>query len=148
MATLQARQARALEVHAERKRALFARIAGRLRIEPIDQRIARSRERLAALDERSARAFTRSTERRRERLDRTWRLAETLSYRSVLARGFALVADATGKPVRGAAVVVPGEALVIEFQDGKVGAVATGAPAAPKPKRAAKTKTAGQESLF
>jgi exodeoxyribonuclease VII large subunit len=142
------RQGRALEVHAERKRALFARVAGRLRIEPLSQRLSRGAVQLADIDGRGGRAFIRIVERNRDRLDRAWRLAETLSYRSVLARGFALVADADGKPVRAAAQVASGAALTIEFQDGKVGAIATGGGAEPRPKRAVKSKPPTQESLF
>jgi exodeoxyribonuclease VII large subunit len=146
LAALGERQGRALEVHAERKRALYARLAGRLRIEPIAQRVARGGVQIAEIDGRGGRAFVRIVERSRDRLDRAWRLAETLSYRSVLARGFALVADAEGRPVRAAAQVANGAALTIEFQDGKIGAVATGGE--PRPKRAAKPKTPTQESLF
>ena len=113
-------------MHAERKRALYARVAGRLRIETLAERVRRGQERLAAV----------------------WRVAETLSYKNVLARGFALVADAEGRPVRGAAQVASGAALTIEFQDGKIGAIATGGGAEPRPKRAAKPKPSTQESLF
>ena len=126
LAALGERQGRALEVHAERKRALYARVAGRLRIETLAERVRRGQERLAAV----------------------WRVAETLSYKNVLARGFALVADAEGRPVRGAAQVASGAALTIEFQDGKIGAIATGGGAEPRPKRAAKPKPSTQESLF
>jgi len=126
LAALGERQGRALEVHAERKRAGFARVAGRLRIETVAERVRRGQERLVAV----------------------WRVAETLSYKNVLARGFALVADAEGRPVRSAAQVASGAALTIEFQDGKVGAIATGGSAEPRPKRASKPKTPTQESLF
>ncbi|MCX5495945.1 exodeoxyribonuclease VII large subunit [Kaistia dalseonensis] len=148
LTALSDRQGRALEVHAERKRAVFARISGRLRIEPLSERVARGRDRLGQADERGARAFIRVTERLRDRLDRAWRLAETLSYRSVLARGFALVTDAEGRTVRAAATVTSGDALTIEFQDGKIGAVAAGGAAEPKPKKAPKAKPPTQESLF
>ena len=43
-----------------------------------------------------------------------------MSYKSVLARGFAVVRDAAGKPVRAAGLVQPGAALAIEFADGDV----------------------------
>ncbi len=65
-----------------------------------------------------------------DRLDGLSRLIESLSYEQVLARGFALVRDASGRPVASAAAVAPGAALSIEFADGKVDAVAEGrAPA-------------------
>ncbi|MEI4850468.1 hypothetical protein Q8G46_27800, partial [Klebsiella pneumoniae] len=81
LASLAQRQGRALETHAERKRALYLRSAGRLRIETIAERIGRGRDRLAEIDGRTGRAFVRLVERQRDRLDRAWRLAETLSYR-------------------------------------------------------------------
>lgn len=147
LASLAQRQGRALETHAERKRALYLRSAGRLRIEPIAERIGRGRDRLAEIDGRTGRAFVRLVERQRDRLGRAWRLAETLSYRSVLARGFALVTDEAGAPIRSASAVSPGDALAIAFHDGKVEATASGAPGRPKPKGRA-VKPAGQGSLF
>ncbi len=148
LATLAERQGRALEIHAERKRALYVRTAQRLRIEPLRDRLARGRDRLGEIDGRVDRAFVRLTERRRDRLDRVWRLAETLSYRSVLARGFALVTDSAGAPIRAAASVATGDVLTIEFQDGKIGAVASGAPATARPKTRSKAKPPAQDSLF
>jgi len=50
--------------------------------------------------------------------------------------------------VRTAATVASGQALTIEFQDGKIGAIAAGAATAPRPKKAAKPKPPTQESLF
>jgi exodeoxyribonuclease VII large subunit len=44
---------------------------------------------------------------------------ESVSYQSVLARGFALVRDARGRAVTQAAEVKPGAALTIAFQDGE-----------------------------
>ncbi len=147
LTSLSERQGRALDIHAERKRALYARTAQRLRLEPLAERLRRGRERLADGDARIDRAFARLAERSRERLDRAWRLAETLSYRSVLARGYALVTDGSGTPIRTAAAIASGDALTIEFQDGKIGAIASGtAPA--RPKTRAKAKPPSQESLF
>ncbi len=48
----------------------------------------------------------------------------TLSYESVLERGFAVVFDAEGKPVKQAASVSAGDALSIRFRDGDVAVVA------------------------
>ncbi|MGA9091520.1 MAG: exodeoxyribonuclease VII large subunit, partial [Bradyrhizobium sp.] len=83
------------------------------------------------------------------------------SYRSVLARGFALVRDGEGHAVHAAASIGPGARLELEFADGRVGATAdadrpaaTGTPVKPvgsepkpaTPKRVA--KPVGQGSLF
>ena len=95
-------------------------------------RIARERERAHRLGERGQRAFLAVVERGEARLERCWRLLGALSYRAVLARGFALVRDATGQPVFAAAAIKGGDLLDIEFSDGRVGALArppTSAPA-------------------
>ncbi len=85
-----------------------------------------------------------------DRLDGLSRLIESLSYEQVLARGFALVRDASGRPVASAAAVAPGAALSIEFADGKVDAVAEGR--APARQRAAGSRRGpgpgGQGSLW
>ena len=49
-------------------------------------------------------------------------LLAALSYRGVLARGFALVRDRAGRPLRTAASVTIGTPMDIEFSDGHVGA--------------------------
>ncbi len=71
------------------------------------------------------------------RVDNTGKLLESFSYRSVLERGYAVIRDAHGHPVVSAAAARPGEALAIEFGDGTVGAVVSGTPAAPKPRKPA-----------
>ncbi len=71
-----------------------------------------------------------------------------MSYQSILERGFALVSTASGKLVRRAAEVPRGEALSLEFADGKVGAISTGGDAPRAPRATPKTPTGGQGSLF
>ncbi|KAF0121904.1 MAG: xseA, partial [Xanthobacteraceae bacterium] len=70
-------------------------------------------------------------------------------------RGFALVRDGEGRPLRAAAAVTPGMALAIQFADGSVAATADGAAptAAPRsPARSAEPKVRktgeGQGTLF
>jgi exodeoxyribonuclease VII large subunit len=98
------------------------------------------------------------------RLERSYQLLQAFSYQSVLKRGFALVRDSGGHPLRSAAAVQSGMPLDIEFADGCVGATAqsvrsTGeaAPAAPdlpaawkprKPKTGSGGGSSGQGSLF
>jgi exodeoxyribonuclease VII large subunit len=79
------------------------------------------------------------------RLGGLGKLLESLSYRRVLERGFALVRDAAGQPVFSAAGAAPGTGLRIEFSDGALDATVTGASAdapapQPKPKPRAKPK--------
>jgi len=84
---------------------------------------------------------------------RAGQVLTALSYQGVLARGFALVRDAAGRPLRTAASISAGLALDIEFSDGHVGAVATsGGASAPLEPAKARTPRAsgakGQGSLF
>ena len=68
------------------------------------------------------------------RVAHSGQLLAALSYRSVLARGFALVRDEQGHPVHAAASVGPGARLDLEFADGRVGATADAdRPAATRP---------------
>jgi exodeoxyribonuclease VII large subunit len=121
--TLAERRSRAAGVLLERRRQDLALRARRLRIEPIAEQIARDRRSLADAGRAGRRALDALATARRARLDGLDQLLRTLSYRSVLARGFALV-RAGDHPVHGADVAA-GTVLDIEFHDGHVSAVAS-----------------------
>jgi exodeoxyribonuclease VII large subunit len=72
-------------------------------------------------------------QRLQARVGHSEQLLAALSYRSVLARGFALVRDDAGHAVRAAAAVGPGARLDLEFSDGHVAATADADRAAAKP---------------
>jgi exodeoxyribonuclease VII large subunit len=122
--------------------------------------IARDRERAQRLAERARRALLTVMQRLDARAAYSGQLLGALSYRSVLARGFALVRDEQGHPVHASAGVGPGARLDLEFADGRVGATADvdrpaatrpAKPAASEPKPAAPkrvVKPVGQGSLF
>jgi exodeoxyribonuclease VII large subunit len=74
------------------------------------------------------------------------RVLTALGYQGVLARGFALVRDAAGVPLRSASAIAANDPLDIEFADGRVPAIATGA-AASRRRRGTPDK-GGQGSLF
>jgi exodeoxyribonuclease VII large subunit len=124
------------------------------------QTLARDRERVQRLAERARRALATAMQRMQARVTHSGQLLAALSYRGVLARGFALVRDEQGLPMHAAASVGPGARLDLEFADGRVGATAdTDRPAATRPARpdAGEPKTAtpkriakpvGQGSLF
>jgi exodeoxyribonuclease VII large subunit len=76
----------------------------------------------------------RGLERLSAQLGAAEKLLEVVSYRSVLARGFALV-SVDGEPVRSAAAVPRGKRLDIEFGDGHVAAVSNGLTQPPKRRR-------------
>jgi exodeoxyribonuclease VII large subunit len=111
--------------------------------------IARERERTLRLSERAHRALSTLIQRQQARVLASGQLLGALSYRGVLARGFALVRDEHGAAVHAAATIGPGARLNIEFADGRVGAIADGDRAAtlkPAPKRT--TPKIDQGSLF
>uniref|UniRef100_Q07HP7 Exodeoxyribonuclease 7 large subunit n=1 Tax=Rhodopseudomonas palustris (strain BisA53) TaxID=316055 RepID=Q07HP7_RHOP5 len=87
-------------------------------------RIAREQERTQRLTERSRRALSILIERHRARVTHAGQLLGALSYRGVLARGFALVRDAQGAALHAAASVAAGAHLTLEFADGRIGATA------------------------
>jgi exodeoxyribonuclease VII large subunit len=88
------------------------------------QKIAREREQVLRLAERSRRALATAMQRHQARVAHSGQLLAALSYRGVLARGFALVRDEQGLPVHAAAAIEPGAHLTLEFADGRVGATA------------------------
>ena len=76
-------------------------------------------------------------------------LLTALSYRSVLARGFALVRNDAGHPLHAAADVLAGARLELEFSDGRVAATAgrrsacaEPATGSPSPRRASERQSA------
>ena len=149
-----------------RRRDRFAGLEIRLKASKLSnaqaqhQTIARQRERTLRLAERARRAVVTVMQRLDARVAHSGQLLAALSYRGVLARGFALVRDEGGQPVHAAADIGPGAYLSLEFADGRVGATADAdrpvatRPAKPvvsepkgaTPKRVA--KPAGQGSLF
>ncbi|MGB7836198.1 MAG: exodeoxyribonuclease VII large subunit, partial [Xanthobacteraceae bacterium] len=155
------RLGRGMEVGRERRRerylAVGARLSAGLRANAQAHavRIARERDRIRSFAERAQRATLTRIDRYDARVERAGQLLAALSYHGVLARGFALVRDGAGKPLHAAAGVSPGLKLDIEFNDGRVPAIATGGPAskpvssaaAASPRRR-KRGGEGQGSLF
>ena len=117
-------------------------------------RFDRQRERVAVLSERAERAVNALLRERAAALERCGQLLNAFSHRGVLARGFALVRDRDGRPLRQAAAVSAGMRLDIEFSDGRVGALAEASSVVPADKPDAKARgrrgggDPGQGSLF
>jgi exodeoxyribonuclease VII large subunit len=130
------RLGRALLANARAHHTRYARASARLRPTPIMQRIAVCGERAGVLQARAAQALRSGLVARRRQLEGYDKLLGTLSYQSVLQRGFALVRDADGRAVRSASVVQPGDRLDLEFGDGRVEAEALNVSGG-DPKRAA-----------
>jgi exodeoxyribonuclease VII large subunit len=162
-AMLANRSAHCLRVHVERRRERYSALALRLdagRVAYVNAsktRIGRARERVSAFALRAERAFDRLLDDRAARVERAERLLAAVSYRGVLERGFALVRDLAGRPLRQASTVTIGQRVDIEFSDGRVRALAeasTGtAPAPPRSilrrrRRRVDDSESGQGNLF
>ncbi len=141
------RLAQALRTNTRHHGAELMKASARLSLRPVRQRIGLETERLTRAQSRMARALTLMQERRRDRLVQANKFLLSLSYQSVLARGFALVRGPDGV-IRTAAAATPGP-VTLEFADGTRQATianADGTPSTPKTKKPG--GTAGQGSLF
>jgi exodeoxyribonuclease VII large subunit len=140
------------ERRAERLTRLEARLRAALsaRARLAAQESERFRERIDLSGKRLRRAVGATIRQKGDRLAALEQFLAALSYRSVLGRGFALVRDQAGTPMRSAAAIGPGQRLRIEFADGEVAATARdGSPAPIGTRRsAAKGERGGQGSLF
>ena len=102
------------------RRARLERASGRLQPAPIRHRVERCQERLDALSRRARLALDSRLAHHRNALDGQAKMLGSLGYHIVLARGFALVRDADGAMIRAAGAVTAGQALEIEFADGRI----------------------------
>ncbi|MDK4740871.1 exodeoxyribonuclease VII large subunit [Rhizobium sp. CNPSo 3464] len=138
--------------------AVFATLPSRLAAQT-----GRARDLLGNLSRHADTAIRHQLVRARGELVAQERILQSLSYKNVLKRGYAVVRDATDRPVSLAAALATGAAISIEFADGRIGAVTGDNPATASPgvppegtpppkKRAAKPADAAdppkQGSLF
>ncbi len=86
------------------------------------QRFDRQRQMVADLSARAVRALGVQLDRRRARLKSASQLLASVSYQGVLDRGYVLVLDPAGKPIRSADAVHSTDALTLIFNDGNVAA--------------------------
>ena len=130
---------RNLQVHAVR----FNKSAARLRDQMLKDRMKIGAERVGGLTARAMRAQRTRLAQARHKMDGLERLLESVSHKSVLERGFALVRGEDGNVRRRAGQVKAGEALSLTFADGEKKVIADGT----SPKARGK-KPADQGSLF
>jgi exodeoxyribonuclease VII large subunit len=119
--------------------------AALLRPRMLAVRFGTARERLAAFGARARRAHQARAAAAASALAAIARVLDSISYRAVLARGFALVRGEDGKLRRRAAALAPGQNLALVFADGEVQAVTAGK--VEKPVKA-KKPPGSQGSLF
>jgi len=121
----------------------FNRTAARLRDQVLRDRIVIAGQRAATLWDRARLAQSVRLKQKTQKLQGLFRLLESVSHKSVLERGFALVRGEDGAVRRRASGVKAGEALTLTFADGEKLAVAEGGSPKAKTK-----KPADQGSLF
>jgi exodeoxyribonuclease VII large subunit len=128
------------------KRIRYATAAAKLSPATLVADMRHARSRLLPSVERLLPGFRRALAERSGTLDALGKLLDSLSYKAILKRGFALVSDADGNLVRSRATVHPGSVLAVEVADGSFGATVGGAP--PARKRRPVKDDPKQDSLF
>jgi exodeoxyribonuclease VII large subunit len=123
LAGFSARQGQAASALLKQKRIALQRPADRLRPALLARPLARLAERFADAGARKRQSFDAGLARKRARLEAQALLLGSLSHKSVLERGFALVRNAGGAMVRRKAELAQDQqTLEIEFADGRVSA--------------------------
>ncbi|PCJ36997.1 MAG: exodeoxyribonuclease VII large subunit [Alphaproteobacteria bacterium] len=136
---LSERLPRSLSLLAEKQRMRFDGISRLLRPDMIRRDIERARDKLGQKSDRMTRATAQNLTRLQHDFEATGRLFDSLNYKRVLDRGFAVIRDDQGQAVTRSADISLGDALDVEFRDGHRGVVATGGPN--KPKKTPKPKS-------
>lgn len=131
---------RNLQIH----RTSLTRSSALLRVRILMDRMAVCGERVATLSVRARRAEEARLAQASRHLDGLARLMDSVSHKSVLERGFALVRGEDGSVRRRAASLKTGELLTLTFADGDAKAVSAKADAKPAKKKPA----VDQGSLF
>src|SRR5690606_16207460 len=94
-----------------------------------------SQGQLAPLAARLLAGIGQTMTNRRTGLLQAGKLLVSLSYKSVLARGYAVIKTPEGRLVQQREGLLPGDMVAIEFADGAVEATIAGAPAVRKKSR-------------
>ncbi|MEE2565965.1 exodeoxyribonuclease VII large subunit [Hyphobacterium marinum] len=136
----------------QRRRDRLTAVLGGLRPAALKRDLAEKQRRVALAGERFGQAGRRAIDRQGRDLAALGARLSALSHASVLKRGFALVRDDAGTLVRTSGSLQSGQAVEIEFADGRKSARIDGAAgSAPAPKRKPKPRkpdSGGQGQLF
>lgn len=132
----------------ERKRIMLGRLVPRLSQQPLRAELRHAQGRLAPIVVRLDRSAAGITSERRKAVEQVTKLLGSLSYRNVLARGYALVQDDGGSVVTAQAGLKPGDGLRLTFVDGEIGVTVAGAPTPRRKTPRSPSDDGSQESLF
>jgi exodeoxyribonuclease VII large subunit len=116
---------KALKANVQVHAVILARSSGKLSIKPLAQRVVEQRRRLKDQQARVSRGISQLTLRKSDQLKSELKLFASLSYQSVLARGFAVIRDQNNKPLQGVSNIRPPASLEIEMRDGRLNVTAT-----------------------
>ncbi len=116
---------RLAERQQDRLSARLANATTRLSLRPATERIARNGDRLQVIAKRADAAISLIGERQNRRLQEATRVMSSLSYKNVLNRGYAVVRNDKDVALDRAALLAAGEAVSIEFADGRIDAMTT-----------------------
>jgi len=139
---------RALGIALRRKTDQVESLSARLRPQPIISEIARGRRELGRLRAALGAAFTRGVSERGRQLSSVSKLLDSLSYRAVLARGFAYARTEDGSAIASAAAARAQGRFLIEFGDGAVPVSAEGETPRRVPTKRDGSPPPGQGSLL
>ncbi len=149
------RLGRGLELNTLNKRRLFENASTTLKAIPgqLSREVTRTRERVSTLSVRTDNAIDARFAAHRASLNAQNRILDSLSYKNVLKRGYAVIRDGSDAVVSLATDIATGQNISIEFSDGKIDAVAgnSGPPPATAKKKSSPPETAKksqQGSLF
>jgi exodeoxyribonuclease VII large subunit len=130
----------------------LGRCASRLTPALLRHPARRARERLDPLGSRARQCLLAALDKRQHRLDALGQLLRSLSHKSVLERGFALVRDGEGGMVRGVGQARAAGGVELEFADGRVQAEVEASASEKPPKKpvaeARKKEKSSQGQLF
>lgn len=115
-----------LKTNLQTHRNQYERLSGRHQVAPLRQHIERQQDVLARLCIQSARAARRLVDDKRNHLSAQAKLLASLSYKSVLGRGYVVVRDAHGTVISSAGKATPGKQVRLEFADGEASATING----------------------
>lgn len=149
---LHRRLPRGLAIHIQSNRNLLAQTVARLNGDMILRSAQQQKLNLKNIQRRADQAIGLKLERQAQRNQELTRLMDSLSHTSVLKRGFAIVMNDKGIPVKAAAGIATGDQMTIRFHDGDTSVIATGASVdtqnTRKRNKAAKPAKNDQGTLF
>ncbi len=138
------RLGRGLDLATRAKRTQYERVAGRLSLRGLKVTVRHNRDILASLEARSGRAFFNQVRITKTRFEQAGRMLDSLSYKAVLNRGYAVVRNSENAPVTSVSEVKPGKPFSVELKDGVLEAVSAGDRQVPR--TAPKTRKASSDN--